>query len=302
MAAGPGVAAGVFEGGQLLDVAPTVLAAFGFGATGLGGRPFAYAAEPRLLAQAPEPPPRSRVEADQELLAVAAADGHPPPPAAAPAWEAQWLAELAYFLLSSSPEAALETADKALARHADLVIALGTKAYACLALERSEPLPALAAALCQAAPTRGWGALTHAAHAVLVGDPRAATPWLQQAERDPDREIQIRTGAVWMAAGRPDQAARLFDALLALDPHDVSAGVGAAMAAMTRRDFRTAEDLLRRAARHDPGAHVVRLQLAIVYARTGRRLEAMAEAERAVSLGAPPDLAAAALEGGKGPG
>jgi predicted Zn-dependent protease len=105
-----------------------------------------------------------------------------------------------------------------------------------------------------------------------------------------------------MAAGRPDQAARLFDALLALDPHDVSAGVGAAMAAMTRRDFRTAEDLLRQAARHDPGAHVVRLQLAIVYARTGRRLEAMAEAQRAVSLGAPPDLAAAALEGGKGPG
>jgi Tfp pilus assembly protein PilF len=75
------------------------------------------------------------------------------------------------------------------------------------------------------------------------------------------------------------------------------AEVGLGMALASRRDFRAAEDALVRALKIDPGRAAAHLQLALVYGRTARQEEAQRAAAKAVSLGATPSQAQAALEG-----
>ena len=65
------------------------------------------------------------------------------------------------------------------------------------------------------------------------------------------------------------------------------------MAAMARRDFLEAEAGLRRAEKIEPGRPEIQLQLAQVYARSGRQREAQQAAALAVRLGLSPTIAAA---------
>jgi hypothetical protein len=276
-------------------VAATVLAHFGLQDTTL---PAAIAAivppaDRKPIPQVASSPPPGP---DLALLQDALDAGYAAPPPATASWRAEGWAELAFNLLTQDPGEALAMADQALALAPDLVPAIAAKALALTALEAPDPLPALARKLDDLAPRRGWGALAHAAYHALRDEPAEAAPWLMKAEEDPDPEVLLRAAAIWYAAGRPADAERLFRDILARDPENVAATVGAAVAAAARRDFRTAEDGLIRALRIDPGRPAAYLQLAQVYARTARAAEARQAAERAISLGADPGQAEAALQ------
>ena len=177
------------------------------------------------------------------------------------------------------------------------LLALRVRVRALVALSEAEPLAELGDRLLKEAPDRGWGALAHGAYHVLRGESVQAAVWLKQAESDPDIGTLLTVAALWIAVSRIASAGRVFAAVLARDPLNVAAEIGLAMAATARRDFLTAEAGLLRAARQEPGRVAVHLQLAQVYARSGRKVEAARAAERAVRLGAPLEIAAMAGAG-----
>jgi predicted Zn-dependent protease len=201
------------------------------------------------------------------------------------------------MMLGRDPAGAIKSADAALAEDPDCGLALRVKARGQVALQSPEGLEDLGDRLLRLAPERGWGALAHGARHILGGSIREASPWLRQAEADSDPATLLTLATLWMAGGRVANAARVFAKVLELEPGDVTAEIGLAMAATARRDFMAAEAGLHRARKVEPGRPAVWLQLAQVYARSGRKAEAARMADAARRLGAAPALATAAAAG-----
>jgi tetratricopeptide (TPR) repeat protein len=299
IAAGPGIeSGGRLPAADVLDIAPSVLAAFGLADSALPGRPIAgLAAAGKPLRPAPPAEVLQPVEADPDLLNTAAAAGYAPPPQAPSRWRADGLAELAAAVVERDPRAACALATEALEHEPEHALALGIMAMGHVALEEAGPLAELGETLMRVAPDRGWGALAHAVRHLLADLPDAASPWLRRAELDRRPEMLLRIATIWIAAGRPGEAERLFKAVLKATPDDASAYVGLGVAASARRDFIAAEKALREALRLDPGRPAVHLQLAQVYAATGRREEARLAADTARALGVADSQAAEAEAG-----
>jgi Flp pilus assembly protein TadD len=275
-----------FLGADLLDIAPTILGFFGLEATDLPGRRLSPVPRKSSLVPAPLPPLAERVQPDEDLLRISAADGFPPPPAAPPAWHAQGLAELAVMVLKRSPDAAAEVTAKALRLDRNNVVALRIHATALFALGRADELLETATALERTAPDRGWGALARGACHILRKEEGLALPWLDKAEADNDIETKLTVATAWLIAKRSGRAERLFKAVLALDPGNVPAEIGIAMTARMRRDFLGAEVALKRAIDRDPGRATIYQTLAQVYDETGRPTEAERMTQIARRLGA----------------
>ena len=101
-----------------------------------------------------------------------------------------------------------------------------------------------------------------------------------------------------MGRSRPPRpGGGVFRKVLDLDPDNVTAGIGMAIAAAARRDFLEAEAVLNRAKRREPGRAAIWLQLAQIYARSGRKAEAARMADTARRLGAAATLTTAAAAG-----
>jgi tetratricopeptide (TPR) repeat protein len=298
LAAGPGVSAGADAvGASLLDLAPSIFAAFGLGDDRLPGRPLPWVVPAQALASAPAPELAKSEKSDARLVWSLRKFGYRPPPRAPRAWEAQGLADLALMALERDPAVAGRIADQALLRDRDCVLALRVRVRAHIALGEIDPLPALADQLIAVAPDRGWGPLARGAYHVLRKETQLATPWLRRAEADEDVGTLLTAAAVWIGARRLGAAERVFQGVLAREPDNVSARIGLAMALTARRQFLEAESHLTRAMRREPGRPAIHLQLAQVLARSGRKAEARVAADRAVRLGAAPAHAAAAGAG-----
>jgi hypothetical protein len=298
LAAGGAVeAAAEVHGADLLDIAPTVLARFGLEDPSLPGRRIRPMAAAGPLAPAPVPKIDMPAKPDRQMLFEVRRQGYRPPPRPSRAWRARGLAELSQMMLERAPEAAGATAQASLNINPGNVLALRIRVRAHVALGEAEPLPALGDLLLKAAPDRGWGALAHGVYHVLKKERVAATSWLTRAEGDPDVGTLLTVAAVWLSMPRMANAARVFNAVLAQDPTNVSAEIGLAMTALARRDFMAAETGLMRALKVDPGRAAAYLQLAQVYARSGRKHEAARAARFALRLGVAPAMAAAAKAG-----
>jgi hypothetical protein len=299
LAAGPGVDGAGFEGADLLDLAPTVLARFGLQSE-LPGRAIGALAPDGPREAAPSPEPEPPVEPDAALLRTAADAGFNPPPPVPPAWRAQGLAELSLMLLPRTPAAAGRVALAASRQDPANLMALCVRALSHIALEEPGPLPELGEALRQGAPERGWGALAQGAFHVLRGEPQQAAPWLTKAEIEPEPDTLIAVAAAWIAASRPADAERVFKSILARDPANASAEIGLAITSSARRDYVSAEEALQRALRSDPGPPAAYLQLAQLYVPTGRPGLAERAAASAQRLGAAPEHVQAARKGALG--
>ena len=124
IAAGPPVAAGSFEGAEAVDLAPSLLAAFGLEDPTLPGRPIPGWTPDGARRSAPEPAAAPAPSADLDLLREAVDAGYPAPPLLTELWWARGSTELALTTLQREPRTALAAADVALARHADFAPAL----------------------------------------------------------------------------------------------------------------------------------------------------------------------------------
>lgn len=298
LAAGGGIAADAeVWGAGLLDIAPTVLGAFGLEDPGLPGRRVSRIAPAAPLGRAPVLKVDAPARVDRGLVFAMRSHGYRPPPRASRAWRARGLAELSQMMLDRRPAAAGDVAQAALRLNPGNVLALRIRVRAHVALAEAEPLPPLGDLLLQAAPDRGWGALAHGAYHVLRKERALAASWLTRAEADSDVGTLLTVAAVWLSMSRPASAARVFKAVLAIDPSNASAEIGLSMTALARRDFMSAEAGLLRALKTDPGRPAAYLQLAQTYARSGRKAEAGRAAAAALCLGAPPAMVAAAREG-----
>ena len=263
-----------FLGGDLLDIAPTVLGFFGLEDRTLTGRPLAVTPPRAACEPAPSPPLAERAKPDQDLLRIAAEDGCPPPPPAPPAWHAQGSAELGAMLLKRAPDAAEAASAEALRLDRDNALALRVRATALFALERPELLPEMADGLERVAPNRGWGALARGAYHILRKEPNQAASWLAKAEVDPDVETLLTVAAGWLMIRNPSAAERVFKRVLEMDPANAGAEIGIAVVAMARRDFIAAEAALQRALAHDPARAATYETMAKVYLETGRKTQA----------------------------
>jgi Type I phosphodiesterase / nucleotide pyrophosphatase len=275
LAAGPGTrAAPNFLGADLLDIAPTVLAAFGLEVRNLTGRVLEPLPPKGRCAPAPAPPPAEFVRPDEDLLRIAAENGCPPPPPPRPAWRAQGLAELGQMLLKRAPEGAEKATADALKLDPNNALALRIRATALFALERSEGLLDMADGLERTSPTRGWSALARGAYHVLQKEPMLAAKWLKQAEADPEPDTRLTVGAGWLLIRRPLDAERVFKSVLEADPACAPAEIGMAIVAMARRDFLEAEAALQRAVTQDPGRAAIYETMGQLYRETGRKARA----------------------------
>ncbi len=280
-----------------LDVAPTLLADFDLLDEDAPGRARLVGAAERPLRRAPAPVIHAPVPNDASLLAVAEEAGFVPPPAPPPQWWADRAVTLAALIVDRSPEQVLALTAEALRLVPHHLGAVRLRATALAMLEQVEELPKLADDLERLAPGRGWAALARGAYHVQRGENALASPWLKQAETDPDTDTRLRVSALWLAAGRSDQAERLCNAILRADPSVASAEIGLSIAAVGRRDYIAAEAALRRILRQDPGHATACLQLARVLALTGRQQEAQRFADTARRLGASDEAVHAAGQG-----
>jgi tetratricopeptide (TPR) repeat protein len=283
-----------FQGASLLDIAPTALAHFGLEDVSLRGRRLASVAavEPLKLASAP-PPIEAPAKPDPLLAYTLRKQGYRAPPMPGRIWRAEGLAELAFMMLERDPAGAGRVAQAALLQDSANIVALRAKVRAHVVLGEAEPLPVLGDRLLELAPDRGWGPLAHGAHHVLRGEKALASKWLVRAETDPDVSTLLTVAGVWLAASRYDAAGRVFKAILAADASNVTADVGLDITHIRRRNFIDAEFGLLRALKHDPGRPAIYLQLAQVYAHTGRKADADRSLAIAIGMGAAPATAAA---------
>ncbi|HWF00592.1 MAG TPA: hypothetical protein VG248_12400 [Caulobacteraceae bacterium] len=289
------------EGRSILDIAPTVLAVFGLEDRALSGASLVTLTPTGGMRAAPLPQaPAAMGEAGPArggLTHRLRTLGYRPLGGPSTAWRAAGAAELATMLLDRDPQGALRVAEEALSLDEGCVMALRVKSRAHVALGEDQPLQAVGEKLCRLAPDRGWGAAAIGAAHVLRGAVREAEPWLKQAETESDVATLIAVGTLWTASGRLPEAERVFLRLIGLDPGNVTAEIGLALAASARRDFLTAEAGLLRAATREPGRAAIWLQLAQIYAATGRKGQAERAAARAGRLGAIPALAQSAAAG-----
>ena len=280
-----------------LDIAPTVLADFDLEDEGAPGRSRLAGAPERPVRRAPEPGLHAPPLNDEVLLAAATEAGFAPPPAPPPQWWADRAVTLGALIVERSPEQVLALTGEALRLVPHHLGAVRLRATALAVLEQVEELPKLADDLERLAPGRGWAALARGAYHVQRGENALASPWLKRAEADPDTDTRLRVSALWLAAGRADQAERLCNAILREDPSVASAEIGLSIAAVGRRDYIAAEAALRRILKQDPGHATACLQLARVLSLTGRQQEAQRFADTARRLGASDEAVQAAGQG-----
>jgi hypothetical protein len=271
-AAGPDLPRATLRGASTADVAPTLFAWFGLADATLPGSPIL----PHGTPARPMPPMRARSvppEPDVADLALVERFGHRPflPPAS---WRSRALAAEAELLLTADPAAAAQLAEAALAIDPGSIAALGARAAAHVAMEESEPLPALADRIAAAAPGHLWEALVRAAYHALCGEARLARPLLARVEKEGCAEDRLRAGAAWMMLGRLNDGARLFASVLAVQPDNIAALLGLAAARADRP--LEAEGPLRRVLELDPERRHARETLAAMLRRTGRAKEAEA--------------------------
>jgi len=298
LAAGPGATprrAGA--GVSILDIAPAVLTLFGLVDARLAGDPSTLCVGPSRSKPAPDVSPPAPPSGSADLVEPLRRLVYRSPPAPSPRWIAEGRAELAAMVLPRNPSIALKIAERAIALDPDNVAALLVIARAHVALNQAEPLEAIGDRLADLAPHRGWEAAVRAARLVLLGRLDEARPHLARAEAETDLDTLIATATFYVALNRIAEATRVFRKILTLDPRNVTAEIGLAIAAASRRDFLNAEAGLHRAAAREPGRPAIWLQLANVYALSGRRAEASRTADRAASLGAAPEHVAAAASG-----
>jgi len=286
-----------FQGASILDIAPTVLGQFGLMVPGLPGRPISIAAPAGSLQPAPKPGPVPERRPEARTMHVVRKAGYPPAPRASAAWRAQGLAALAWMVLERDPAAAGKIAGAALRLDPACILGLRVQVRAKVAIDDLEGLETLGQALLEAAPGQPWGPLALGAWHVLRGKTPQAAPWLAKVEATADPSTLMTLAAVWLAANRPANAMRAFRSVLALDPLNVSAEMGVAMAAAAQRDFASAELALERALGQDPGRSAIHLLRATVYSKTGQPLKARQSAETAVTLGASRSQAESARRG-----
>ncbi len=124
----------------------------------------------------------------------------------------------------------------------------------------------------------------------------AEAAWLSGLAEDPVHHPASWNdlGFLYLETGRFDEAKRLFDRALALDPDLVQALVNAATLRLQAQDWEGAVPLLERAVGKQPDAAPALGNLAIAYAELGRRDEAIG-ALRALLQYHPNDLRAQAL-------
>jgi len=201
------------------------------------------------------------------------------------------------ILLERDPRAAGQTAQAALDLDPENILALRMRVRAHVALGEASPLPPLAETLARLTPDRGWAAMAWGAHFLIDGKTALAAPWLSKAEIDRDPTTLVTIAGLWLAAGRGASAGRVFRRVLDIDPMNAAAEIGLAMVALTRRDFAAAEQALTHAEAVDPGRPAIYLQLAQLYAKTARSIDAGLAAQMAVRLGADPALADMAARG-----
>ena len=280
-----------FEGADLLDIAPTVLARFGLEGQDLPGRAIAALDDKRPRAPAPAVEPVAAVAADAALLAQFAEEGYRPPAGPSPEWRAQALGRLALLLAPHAPEAAAVLAARALALHRLEINALLAAALSAIETERPQDLPAIADALDTVRPAEPWGALARGAGLLLNDDVPAAAPWLVRAQQSVDVQLLLRLAGLWLRVKQPSNAEQVLQKVLRIHPSDAAAEIGLSLVAESRRDFLEAEAALRRALKADPGRWAAYVQLARLYTMTSRHREAAAAAATARRLGAPADLA-----------
>jgi tetratricopeptide (TPR) repeat protein len=266
LASGQGVEPDDGEPVSCLDILPAVLARFGLHDAALAGSIPAGLG----LAVAAQPAPSVAM---------------PPSAATLPAaLQAASLAVLAASVLRRAPASAACLAREALAIDALHPGALRVLAAALVLLDDGAALPAVAQALRQVAPSRGWGPLAEAAAHVLADRPDLAAPLLAEAEADPEADTLLTVAAVWLAAGRPQAADRVFGRVLAIDPANLSARLGLAYTAIGRRDFAAAETRLAAVLADDPAIAMAHAHYATLCLRTGRTAEARRRWVRALKL------------------
>ena len=275
-----------FEGGNLLDIAPTVLGAFGLRKPELPGRPLALLKRAQPYRDIAAAPASAAVEADLQLMQIVSEAGYTAPRLPTPSWRAQGLTDLGVIVLDRAPEIAKHLTEAALQLQPDNATALAVRAMALVSLEEVEALPDLADALDKAAPARAGGALARGAYHVLRGEIGEATPWLAKAEADADPETGLRVAALWFSASRFVNAEQAFQNVLKRSPTSASAEIGLSMTAMARHDYLAAEAALQRALKQDPGRAAIYVQLAHLYKRTSRHAQAASVSAIAKRLGA----------------
>ena len=296
--AGPGVKPDTaFNGADLLDVAPTLLAHFKLEDLKLPGKAILQFVDKRPRDPAPKPCFAAPIQADVDLLDHVKAEGYSPPPPPDEIWHAQGLAELAYTVLPRSPEAARDLAQAALVRNPDNIRALAIAALSHVTLGEADPLPSLADAFDRLVPERKWGALARGAYHVILGELTLAAPLLREAETNINSDMLLRVAGAWLAASRPLDAERVFQKMLSIDPEDAAGQIGLSITALRRLDYMGAEAALRRALRSDPGRPIIYLLLANIFAKTGRKAQSAETASQAVRLGADPQKAKEAIQG-----
>ncbi len=289
-------AADAFEGADLLDVAPTVLARLGLAAPELPGRVLQGLAGDRPLRPSPPTPTPAAAPADPDLLAQLEREGYTPAPAAPKGWWAYAAGRLALMLASHAPDASRSLAAQALELDAQEVNALMASALDAILNDRPAELAGIADALDKAAPEQLWGALARGAGHLLQDDVPSAAPWLVRAEQSADVNLLLRLAALWLQVSQPSNAERVFERVLTLESQSAAAQIGLALVAQHRRDYLLAESRLRQALKADPGRWAAYVQLARLYAQTARKAEAAAALATARRLGAPLEITTAALQ------
>ena len=86
----------------------------------------------------------------------------------------------------------------------------------------------------------------------------------------PAHDEEVRRAHALQAAGRLEEAAQAFQAILAAWPASVAGRVGLGIVALSRADHAAAEPLFRQVIVDDPLNMAANLHLAMVFQRTGR--------------------------------
>lgn len=306
VAAGPGIARdALVHGVGVLDICPTLLAAFGLAAGAeIAGRVIdeIFAAPPQTLQSGPASAP----SADELELSAEETVGH--------------LRVLGYREHVAAPQAqAIEDARVAsLINLAESDIAIGAYANAAVFLESARRLQAdnsyvqlqlaqcryfledwkacrpLAEAVLEAYPDAPWGHILMGGLLALTGDREAADPHLTRAT-ELGRDVpnaRLRLGTVAMQLGEHPSAEVHFQAALRLEPGLAEAVGGIGMACHAQGDQARAEQYLRQAIGLRYYLPLIHLHLGLVLAETGRLVDAAAQLR--VALGQQPQLRRAA--------
>ncbi|MGA9867796.1 MAG: alkaline phosphatase family protein [Acetobacteraceae bacterium] len=291
VAAGPGIASDTaFPGGSVADVAPTILARFGF-VTPTDGHPIArlipLGAERRHAE--PEAIPAREIEADPALALMALGYQDRITPEQALVIERTEVARLLNLaeaqMTRGTHEAAATTLEALLRRQPRHIAGLQRLAQCRALLGDPEACQPIGQALLEIDPSQPWGHLVLGVWCVLTADHAAADAHLARARElgAAIPQVLARLGGIELLRYRHEAAAALFNEALLIEPMLTEAlyGLGAAHANLA--DWAAAEDALRRAIQlqyFQPRAHLL---LGRAVGAQGRWRDAVATLETALA-------------------